>query len=86
MWRRSAFYRSIANTRSGRNFRSLNSRAFSGAATPLHEACCDPLVAPWGEHAHALTDVNQAICAAIRITGREAKWNSRSSTGPARVG
>ena len=60
---------------------------FLGAATALHEACCVPLIAPWGDHGHTLTDLNQAICAAIRtITGREAEWISRSSTGPVRIG
>jgi hypothetical protein len=57
---------------------------FLHAATALHEACCAPLIAPWGDHGHTLTDLNQAICAAIRtITGREAEWGCRSSTGPA---
>ena len=60
---------------------------FLDAATALHRACCDPLIAPWSDHGHALTDLNQAICAAIRtITGRDAEWIYRSSTGPARVG
>ena len=60
---------------------------FIGAATALHEACCVPLIAPWGDHGHTLMDLNQAICAAIRtITGREAEWISRSSTGPVRIG
>jgi hypothetical protein len=57
---------------------------FLEAATAPHKACCAPLIAPWGDHGHALTDVNQALCAAIRtITGKEAEWVRRSSTGPA---
>ena len=44
-----------------------------GAATALYRGRRDPLVAPWSDRGHTLTDLNQAICAAIRtITGRDA--------------
>jgi hypothetical protein len=53
------------------------------AAAALHRACCDPLIAASSSHARALTDVNQAICVAVRtITSREAEWIYRSNTEP----
>ena len=38
---------------------------FLDAATALHRACCDPLIAAWSEHGHAMADLNTAICEAI---------------------
>lgn len=48
---------------------------FIAAATELHLACCQPLISPSGAHYRALTDLNQAVCEAIRaVTGEDPQW------------
>ena len=52
-------------------------------AERLHEAICRPLISPQGEQYRALSELNQAISAAVReITGRDPDWIGRSSSGP----
>ena len=48
---------------------------FMNAATELHRACCDPIIAPSCDHSRALTELNAAIVTAIEaVTGDKAPW------------
>jgi hypothetical protein len=48
---------------------------FMKAATELHRACCEPIIAPSCDHSRALTELNAAIVTAIEaVTGNKAHW------------
>lgn len=56
---------------------------FLAAATELHRACTDPLIAPSSQHYAALSELNAAVVKAFReVTGQEAPWISRGSYSP----
>ena len=40
---------------------------FMQAATELHRACCDPVIAPSCDHSRALTELNAGIVTAIAV-------------------
>ena len=53
---------------------------FLEAAAALRNVCCEPRIAASSDHAHALTDLNEAIRATIiKLIGREPDWVTRSN-------
>ncbi|HEV2897290.1 MAG TPA: hypothetical protein VGX71_05495 [Pseudaminobacter sp.] len=54
-------------------------------AERLNKTICRPSISPQCEHSHSLQKLNEALILAIlEITGRQAPWILKSSTGPAR--
>ena len=57
---------------------------FLQTAEALNDACVGPVLSPQCEQYRSLQRLHDAILVAIKeVSGRQARWISRSSTGPA---